>query len=331
MSSSKLVNLDAPRWDQSTYAGRAKHFLATTNPLNVLASDAELDAAKQLVEEYKAGLHPSLSEDEIWRAKQLVDSAFHPDTGEKNFLAGRMACQVPGNMVITGCMMTFYRSTPAVVFWQFMNQTFNSIVNYTNRNASTGVSQEQLLQAYAAASTASVATALGLNRWVSKRPKLSNGLVGRLVPLVAVAAANCVNIPLMRQRELLGGIEVETADGQKVGKSKRAAVEAVAQVVPSRVLMAAPAMFIPPVIMNKLEQRPTFRNNKIVNALTMVGLTGVCLSFSTPLCCALFPQRSTMAVSSLEPELQEAVRQRTFKQHSANADPITHVFYNKGL
>ncbi|KAG2919391.1 hypothetical protein PC115_g10149 [Phytophthora cactorum] len=90
--------------------------------------------------------------------------------------------------------------------------------------------------------------------------------------------------------------------------------------------MAVPGMFFPPVIMNKLEQRPLFRNNKVVNALTMVGLTGVCLSFSTPLCCALFPQRSSMAVSALEPELQETIRQRTFKK-----DPVTHVFYNKGL
>ncbi|CEG48352.1 sideroflexin-1-like protein [Plasmopara halstedii] len=299
---SNYVNLDEPRWDQSTYSGRAKHFFATTNPLNVLASDADLDAAKRLVEEYKAGLHPNLSEEEIWSAKQLVDSAFHPDTGEKNFLAGRMAFQVPGNMIISGCMMTFYRSTPAVIFWQFMNQTFNSIVNYTNRNASTGVSQEQLLQAYAAATTASVATALGLNKWVAKRPKLSNGIVGRLVPFVAVAAANCVNIPLMRQVELLNGIEVETDDGVKIGKSKRAAAEAVAQVVPSRILMATPGMFIPPLVMS------------------------VCLSFSTPLCCALFPQRSSMAVSALEPELQESVRQRSFKK-----DPVTHVFYNKGL
>lgn len=212
-----------------------------------------------------------------------------------------------------------------------MNQTFNSIVNYTNRNASTGVTTDQLLQAYGAASTASVATALTLNRWVAKRPALSNGIVGRLVPLVAVAAANCVNIPLMRQRELLNGIDVETAAGEKIGKSKVAAVQAVAQVVPSRILMAVPAMFIPPVIMNKLEQGPFLRKYPAMNGPSMVLLTGLCLSFSTPLCCALFPQRSSLPVSSLEPELQAAVRERTFVQHSGNADPITNVFYNKGL
>jgi sideroflexin-1/3 len=47
------VNLDEPRWDQSTYEGRAKHFFSTTNPLNLLCSSADLDAAKELVTKYK--------------------------------------------------------------------------------------------------------------------------------------------------------------------------------------------------------------------------------------------------------------------------------------
>ncbi|KAJ0398753.1 hypothetical protein P43SY_009821 [Pythium insidiosum] len=333
----QLLDLDKPRWDQSTFEGRARHFLVTTNPLNVLATDEELDAAKRKVEEYKAGLHPTMDADEIWRAKQLVDSAFHPDTGEKNFLPGRMSFQVPGNMVITGCMMTFYRSTPAVIFWQWMNQTFNSIVNYTNRNASTGVTTDQLMQAYAAASTASVATAVGLNRWVAKRPALSNGLVGRLVPLVAVAAANWVNIPLMRQRELIEGIDVETEDGEVIGKSKQAAVQAVLQVVPSRIGMAVPGMFIPPLVMNQLEKGALLKKYPLLKAPFTVLLTGFCLAFSTPLCCALFPQKSSLDVDALEPELQEKVREfstRRFAQHSAGQDlqpAITRVFYNKGL
>ena len=181
-----------------------------------------------------------------------------------------MSFQVPGNMTITGCMMTFYKSTPAVIFWQTANQSFNAVVNYTNRNASAGVTNEQLGTAYVAATSASVITALAFNKAIASSPTLSAGIVGRLVPLMAVAAANCVNIPLMRQQEIKKGITIQTANGDDAGLSSNAAIAAIQQVVPSRVGMAVPGMFIPPVVMSFLEKTSTYVKNPWLKAPTTV-------------------------------------------------------------
>lgn len=321
------IDIESPRFDQNTFSGRAQHFFLTTNPLNVLATDKELADAKSIVDNHRNGTlvktHPKITEDELWKAKNLYDSAFHCQTGEKLFILGRMSFQVPGNMVITGCMMTFYKSTPAVIFWQFANQSFNAIVNYSNRNASAGVTNEQLGTAYVAATTSSVVTALGFNKLIASSQTLSAGPLGRFVPFVAVAAANCINIPLMRQEELKKGIQIETSDGEIVGSSTSAAKAAIQQVVPSRILMAVPGMSLPPLIMAQAEKTAFFSKSPLRKAAATVLLTGLCLTFSTPLCCALFPQKAAINVTDLEPSLQ-AVAKAKFPGNSV-------FYYNKGL
>lgn len=52
-SSTAKIDIEKPRWDQSTYVGRAQHFLKLTNPLNVFATSGQLDKAKDIVTKYR--------------------------------------------------------------------------------------------------------------------------------------------------------------------------------------------------------------------------------------------------------------------------------------
>lgn len=106
MSLPQGINIDQPRFPQDTYINRAKHFILVTNPLvkfsllvsilelflsiflpqNVFASEESLNRAAKIVKDYRAGktVTDCKTEDDLWNAKYLYDSAFHPDTGGKS-------------------------------------------------------------------------------------------------------------------------------------------------------------------------------------------------------------------------------------------------------
>ncbi|XP_060076897.1 sideroflexin-1-like [Ylistrum balloti] len=314
------VNINEPRYDQNTYGGRAKHFFLTTNPLNLLATSQQLDHAKSVVVRYRNGEHiAGLTENELWRAKHLYDSAFHPVTNEKMILVGRMSSQVPMNMTITGCMLAFHKTTPAIIFWQWMNQSYNSVVNYTNK-AGSDVSDRQLAMSYVLGTSGAVGTALGIKSLV----KNLGPMVARFVPFAAVAAANCINIPCMRSRELIEGIPLMDENRTDLDvASKRAARKAIGMVVISRILIATPVMVLPPLVMNQLDKKALMKRAPWLNAPIQVLLVGFILAFATPLCCALFPQKSSMDVTSLETDVRAKL--------GALPNPPDKVYFNKGL
>ena len=133
------------RFDQSTFMGRYKKMFYACNPMMLLTTEKEfLEYAKVLSQfkkdyEVNPGKMSTLSHEEnnkLWNAKEIVDSAMpNPESGEIIPYPFRMSGYVPFNGPICVAMIAS-QSTAGLLFWAWMNQSQNALVNFYNRNAS---------------------------------------------------------------------------------------------------------------------------------------------------------------------------------------------------
>ncbi|KAJ8293651.1 putative mitochondrial transport protein fsf1 [Rhodotorula toruloides] len=316
-----------PRYDTKTYFGRVRHFASITSPLTLLASPTDLKNAQRLLKEYQEGTGEGRKawghEDQygVWKAKQ--------HTGEPVPLPFRLSAFVPTNLVIVAGMLAPNPSLKSVIFWQWANQSLNVCVNYSNANKSIKMSTSEIASAYAAATVASCSIAVGLSQLV---PRLrvspsARALLSKLVPFAAVASAGCVNIGLMRWKEMRDGISVfKPSDpktgrpsSEELGKSSIAGAYAVGQTAASRVLTNIPTLILPPIIMTLLEKRGVFNrpNGRRLNTVTHIGLIGLSLLVFLPPAIAAFPSRASISPKKLEERFHEV--------------PFEEVEFNKGL
>lgn len=163
--------------------------------------------------------------------------------GEVIPLPFRMSAFVPTNLLVLAGMLRPNPTLVSVIFWQWINQSLNVAVNYSNANKSVPMDMKEVGQAYGAATASAVGIAVGLTRLVPRLTILSAGARGtlaRLVPFFSVASAGCVNVSFMRWKEIRDGISVFRRDASgeriKIGDSAKAGTTAVGMTAASRVL-----------------------------------------------------------------------------------------------
>ncbi|MBW0527141.1 hypothetical protein O181_066856 [Austropuccinia psidii MF-1] len=333
------IDITKSRFDLNTYYGRCRHFLNVTSPLTLFNSRHDIKNAQDLLKEYASGNRPDLdlspeTQEKVWSAKQVVESSLHPDTKELIPLPFRMSAFVPTNLVIASGLLLPNPSLSSIVGWQWANQTLNVCVNYSNANKSTEMSQAELFKAYVSATVTSVGLAVGLNRLVPRMSKYlgpeAGLMLGRFVPFVAVASAGCVNVGLMRWKEIRDGIDVyppgASDPSEALGKSRVAGAYAVGQTAASRVLTNIPTLILPPLVITALQRRGIFAGprGKSLEIITNLGLIGGSLFAFLPLAIATFPQRGSILPSKLEPNFGDLIDPHTGK-------PFRLLEFNKGL
>lgn len=320
------VSLPQSKYDLTTYWGRVKHCAEISDPTMLLNTTHDIETAKRMVWDYKNGVTSKMSP-ELWRAKKVLDSTLHPDTGETVFLPFRMSSCVLSNLVVTAGMLTPNLDTAGTLFWQIANQSLNVAINTANANKSHPLTTKQIVTNYTLAVSASCSVALGLNSLVPRLKSLKPNtrmILGRLVPFAAVVSAGIVNVFLMRSEELKKGITVFDRKGNEVGTSKQAAWYAVGETAASRVINATPIMVIPPLILVKLQQSRFLKSkSKGVETLVNIGLIFATSLVALPFALAVFPQRRVLAVNKLESKFHE------LKDKDGN--DIKELEFNRGI
>ena len=75
--------------------------------------------------------------------------------------------------------------------------------------------------------------------------------------------------------------------------------------------------------MNHLERKGVLGRYPRISAPLQIGLLGIILTFATPLCCAIFEQKASIHIDSVEPEIREKAMKLK--------NPPQYLYYNKGL
>ncbi|EGD82472.1 tricarboxylate carrier [Salpingoeca rosetta] len=318
-----------PRYDQTTFAGRFKHFMDIADPRCLapgLFFGMPLNKSRELMQQYKANRLPTgVNADTMWLAKKVHDSAIHPDTGEVILQPFRMSgFAVYGTPIVVAMLLPNPTLARTIIF-QALNQTHNACVNYSNRNASQPTKVSDLVTGYLGAVASSVSIAVGLNQAVARANISASArtVLSRFVPYPAVATASTCNMLLMRRSELKTGITVKDHEGNVRGVSKEAAKSAIFQTMLTRIVLPAPLLVIPPALMMVVQKTPLLKRFPRL-AIPVESL--ICVSafvFGLPFAISLFPQEGSIDAASAEADFHNL--------RDSEGRQVTTLYYNKGL
>lgn len=321
-------SLEHPLYDQSVLSGRITHFFKVFDPLLLSTSDEELTNARSLLKQFGNGAIKNDSQEmraRLWHSRKLVEAIVHPQTNEKVFLPFRFSAFVPINIPIVVGMLTT-TSPMGQMFWQWINQSYNVCVNYANGNKTNPLPPRKIATAYVGAVGMSCGLAYALGKVADRAtrlPPVAAATARVFVPYTAVAAAGAGNALMMRYNEMTEGINVEDEDGNVVGVSKLAGKKALQQVAITRVVLPAPIILLPGLIMKGVEQLSIVRRMpRIKLPINVCVATGV-LWAALPFAIGLFPQTASAHVNELEQEFRSLKR--------SDGSKIERLFFNKGL
>jgi hypothetical protein len=263
----------------------------------------------------------------LWEAKRISEAALHPDTGEEIPRPFRMSGYVPFNGPVAVAMVASTSTVP-LLFWSWVNQSQNALVNYFNRNASSPMTNETLAISYGAAVGSALVVAFGLATAIQKKyPADQAKRLMKYVAFPSAVVASSLNCYIVRSPEIKTGIPLLNQDGQDVlagETSKVAAQRGVNTTTASRAILQAPVYFLPPVLVSLGPIRKYLAKNPRMTVPITTYLLLCSFGVGLPVTVAIFPQISEIDVNDVEEKFKQL-------QDAHTGKPYQVFYYNKGL
>lgn len=302
-----------------------KYYLEVTDPRTLIYSDNEVLAAKAYVDMHAASQKGQVPSVEFANNKRIVDAAIHPSTGEIIPKLFRVSSIAPVNIPIVLMMLsTPATNVPLTLFGHWVNQSYNTACNYSNRS-SASIPLQQTAIAYTCAVTAACSCAYGLGKLASRGPFKKYAV---LIPVIATAAANVSNVAFTRSDELMVGAPIKDEDGTVRGMSQTAGIKAVAQTAASRCFLVPISCLLFPAMAMVVYKRASLipqalRTGKVaLLSVETVAIYG-CLAAALPAALSVFPPVLEFKPSELEPQF------RNLTDKAGN--PVVKYYASKGL
>jgi tricarboxylate carrier len=325
-SSVPAFDPNTQRFSQETFGGRFARMLLACDPKLLVYTEAEVLECQAFVKTYES--QPQEMDRALWEAKRIYESAIHPDTGDIIPRPFRMSGYVPCNGPVCVAIVAS-QSTMPLLFWAWVNQSQNALVNFYNRNASSPMTNETLLKSYGAAVGSALVVAFGLATAIQRRysPEKAKALL-RWVAFPSAIVASSLNCYIVRSPEMVTGIPLMNDRGEVVANGEgsiEAARRGVNSTTMSRAILQAPVYFLPPVLMasSGMIKRMVAKNPTMAVPLTTY-LVLVSFGLGLPATVAIFPQISELSVNDAEPKFQHLRDPQTNQ-------PYETLYYNKGL
>lgn len=303
-----------------TYMGRLKHFARVTDVRMMFLSGKKIEEYKRKIDKFKNNpgefnLADRRENEELWQARYALKSAVNAETGKILPTPLRMCSFVTVNIPIVFGLICLPPTFKNIIFFNFLNQTYNAVVNYAN-GSGTEDSIRYTAVSYCLAVFSSIGTGLLLKKKFDKKQSLSV-LQEAMVRIFPSMMAGFLNLFFMRSDYIAKGINIKDEKGNVLGTSKICGAKAVLEGALTRVILPIPLLanhfFIKAVSKLRLPKR-------IHTAVEITSCT-LALGLGLPSSIAVFKENVKVTTDILEADLRNKLKQRG----------VEYVYYNKGL